>query len=86
MFTVMQEISNNARHEAIVIGLFEKEPLFSGIVAKWNEQLNGQLTELVNEGDLSPKKKHITKVHTLGQMNIKRLYFVGLGKKRRINV
>lgn len=84
MFTVMQEIPSNARHEAIVVGLFEKEPLFSGIVAQWNEQLNGQLIELANEGDLLPKKKHITKVHTLGQMSMKRLYFVGLGKEEKL--
>jgi len=84
MFTVIQEMPINATHEAMVVGVFEKEPLFSGIVAKWNEQLNGQLMELVNEGDLSPKKKHVSKVHTLGQMNIKRLYFVGLGKESEL--
>lgn len=84
MFTVVREMPVNAKHEALVVGLFDKQPPFNGMVAEWNEKLNGQLLELFKEGDLSAKKKHVSKVHTLGQTNVKRLYFVGLGKESEL--
>ncbi|MBA2875610.1 leucyl aminopeptidase [Thermaerobacillus caldiproteolyticus] len=84
MFTVKQDGLFDAPHEAVVIGLFDKNQPLSGIAAKWNEQLNGQLTILLKEGDISAKKKRISKVHTLGQTAVKRLYFVGLGKEEKL--
>ncbi|QPA30527.1 leucyl aminopeptidase [Thermaerobacillus caldiproteolyticus] len=84
MFTVKQDGLFDAPHEAVVIGLFDKNQPLSGIAAKWNEQLNGQLTILLKEGDISAKKKRISKVHTLGQTAVKRLYFVGLGKEEEL--
>lgn len=84
MFTVVREMPVNAKHEALVVGLFDKQFPFNGMVAEWNEKLNGQLLELFKEGDLSAKKKHVSKVHTLGQTSVKRLYFVGLGKESEL--
>ncbi|QHC05203.1 leucyl aminopeptidase [Anoxybacillus sp. PDR2] len=81
MFKVVQESLNETKHEACIVGIFERQSALGGVLAAWDEQLNGQLTALLKEGDLSPKRKQIAKIHTLGQLNIKRLYFVGLGKE-----
>ncbi|WP_027410097.1 leucyl aminopeptidase [Anoxybacteroides tepidamans] len=84
MFTVIPELSTETKQEVFVVGLFEQHSPLKGIAAKWNEQLNGQLVELLKEGDISPKRKHVSKIHTLGHTNAKRLYFVGLGKKEEL--
>ncbi|WP_282034676.1 leucyl aminopeptidase [Metabacillus indicus] len=68
--------------ETIVIGLFHKNGPFSGVLDELDRKLDGQLSELSKEGDLSAKKKAITKVHTLGKLAVKRIYFVGLGKEK----
>jgi leucyl aminopeptidase len=84
MFTVSREFSLDIPHEAFIIGVFDNHQPFDGIAAKWNEQLDGQLMFLLKEGDISAKKKRISKVHTLGKAKVKRLYFVGLGKETEL--
>jgi leucyl aminopeptidase len=84
MFTVLNHLDLNYLHEALVIGLFEKNKQLDGLAREMNELLDGQLATMLKEGDISAKKKAVTKVHTLGKINIKRLYFVGLGKEEDI--
>jgi leucyl aminopeptidase len=81
MFTVKSQLSLDTVHEALVIGVFEKNQPLDGIVAEYDRRLGGQLSVLFKEGDISAKKKQISHVHTLNQTGAKRLYFVGLGKK-----
>ncbi|WP_044748541.1 leucyl aminopeptidase [Bacillus alveayuensis] len=84
MFTVLNRLDLNYLHEALVIGLFEKNKQLDGLAREMNELLDGQLMTLLKEGDISAKKKAVTKVHTLGKINVKRLYFVGLGKEENL--
>jgi leucyl aminopeptidase len=81
MFTVKSQLSLDTVHEALVIGVFEKNQPLDGIAAEYDRRLGGQLSVLFKEGDISAKKKQISHVHTLNQAGAKRLYFVGLGKK-----
>ncbi|MCM3568153.1 leucyl aminopeptidase [Neobacillus mesonae] len=85
MFQVKKELDLTAEHEGLVIGLIDKPEKFSGSLAKLDESFHGQLTELVKSGDISAKVKHISKVHSLGKIGSKRLWFVGLGKEKELS-
>ncbi|WP_242144060.1 MULTISPECIES: leucyl aminopeptidase [unclassified Bacillus cereus group] len=76
MFQVQTELAN---HEAVIVALFEEET--SRFVQELDKAFEGQLQGLLDEKELSTKKKAISKVHSLGKTNVKRYYFVGLGKK-----
>jgi leucyl aminopeptidase len=82
MFTIKQKIDVKYQEECLLIGVFDKPTKLVGAGQLVDEQLNGQLTELVKAGEISGKKKSVAKVHTLGQLGIKRLVFVGLGKEK----
>jgi len=84
MFTIRQQLSLDKAHEALVIGIFEKNKPLDGIAAECDNRLDGQVSVLLKEGDISAKKKQISKVHTLKQAGVKRLYFVGLGKEEKL--
>jgi leucyl aminopeptidase len=84
MFTVLNNLDLHRPHEVLVIGLFEKNKQLDGIAGQMNNVLDGQLSILLKEGDISAKKKAISKVHTLGKTNVKRLFFVGLGKEEDV--
>ena len=84
MFDVRNEFDVNGSHEALVIGLFEKNKQLDGIAGKVNDLLDGSIAVLLKEGDISAKKKTIGKIHTLGKINTRRLYFVGLGKEEEL--
>jgi leucyl aminopeptidase len=82
LFNVKKELELLTEHEGLVIGLFEKTEKFTGILALLDEAFNGQLRELVKSGDISAKFKSISKVHSLGKIGPKRIWFVGLGKEK----
>lgn len=84
MFQIENNFQLANQHEGIVIGIFEKSAKFSGELAKLDEAFSGQLTELMKSGDVSAKFKSITKVHSLGKIGAKRLWFVGLGKEKEL--
>ena len=77
MFQVQKEL---ASHEAVIVALFEEDKT-SSFVQELDKAFEGQLQVLLEEKELSTKKKAISKVHSLGKTNVKRYYFVGLGKK-----
>ncbi|MFC0270946.1 leucyl aminopeptidase [Metabacillus herbersteinensis] len=85
MFHVHNELHFNEENETLIIGLFQQNNQLSGIVGQLDESLGGQITTLLKDGDLSAKRKTITKIHTLGQIAAKRLFFVGLGKEKDFN-
>lgn len=84
MFTVKNEINFNESYACMVIGVYDKPNKFSGSLSALDELFEGQLTELVKSGDISAKKKVISKVHTFGKIGSKRLVFVGLGKENDV--
>lgn len=68
--------------ECLIVGLYDRPQKFSGILEKLDEQFSGQLTELVKMGDISAKRKEISKIPSFGKTGAKRLVFVGLGKEK----
>ncbi|RFU63766.1 leucyl aminopeptidase [Peribacillus glennii] len=84
MFTVQNEIRLDRQEECMILGVFEKPIKFTGAAEAADNKLDGQLTELAKEGDISSRKKAVTRIHTLGRMGIKRLIFVGLGKEKEL--
>ncbi|THE10123.1 leucyl aminopeptidase [Bacillus timonensis] len=81
MFTVKNEIKVQDTHEAILIGLYAKNQKTTGLTHEIDTLVDGQITVLLKEGDISTKKNNVSKVHTLGKTPIKRVYFLGLGKE-----
>ncbi|MDQ0219636.1 leucyl aminopeptidase [Peribacillus cavernae] len=84
MFTVLKNINLDEKHECLLMGVFEKPVKLEGASKAADDKLAGQLTELVKEGEISSKRKTISKVHTLGRLGVKRLIFVGLGKEKEL--
>lgn len=80
MFHIQSTIKWN--EETIIFGLFQKNGSFEGPLAELDHKLEGQISSLVKDGDISSRKKEISKVHTLGKIAAKRIFFVGLGKEK----
>lgn len=81
------EVTWNIReeYEATVIGLFEDAEALKGPLLEMNEAFDGELEVLLSNEEISKKGNTITKLHTLGRISTKRLYFIGLGKERSLN-
>ncbi|MGD7046261.1 leucyl aminopeptidase [Jeotgalibacillus proteolyticus] len=85
-WSVHNENPLQSSHDYLVVGLWNKSSQFEGILEELNQELNGELTALVKEGDLSTKAKTITKLPTLGKSSAKRIIFVGLGKQKELTI
>jgi leucyl aminopeptidase len=84
-FIVKNNLPFSQQHEALIIGLFEKNKKVEGLAGNVDTMLDGQVTQLLKDGDISAKKKTVSKIHTLGKASIKRFYFVGLGKEEKFS-
>jgi leucyl aminopeptidase len=84
LFKVHNQLEQNDQHETLVIGIYQQNGKLSGLAPDLDSQMDGHITNLLKTGDLSTKHKAVTKIHTLGRLAIKRLYFVGLGKEKEI--
>ena len=82
MFTVHGTLDLTKHEECLLIGIFDQPNKFTEVGQAADKKMNGQLTELVKDGEISAKKKSITTIHTLGMIAAKKLIFVGLGKKK----
>jgi leucyl aminopeptidase len=83
MFNVKNEAQVIEAHEALLIGLFSKNQKTTGLTKELDLLLDGQITELLKEGDIRAEQNTVSKVHTLGKASIKRVYFLGLGKEEK---
>ncbi|MDQ0159496.1 leucyl aminopeptidase [Alkalibacillus salilacus] len=79
MFTIIQEDLTKHNTDALIVGLFEAPKETQPAYEILNQALNNQLDDLVESGDVSTTQGHVSKVHTLGQLEAKRIYFVGFG-------
>jgi leucyl aminopeptidase len=85
MFNVKNNLDLTVSQQALVIGVFSDNKKSEGLLKELDEKFEGQIVEMVREGDISSSKKAISKVHTLGKIGPKRLYFVGLGKSDELD-
>lgn len=86
MFELKQEINFTENHEVLVVGLFDQPVKFNNKLAKLDELFDGYLSHLVMNGDISAKRKEVSKIPTFGKIGAKRLVFVGLGKKETLTL
>ncbi|KMK91812.1 leucyl aminopeptidase [Rossellomorea marisflavi] len=82
----MNHVVNNKRLTettggCLIVGVYN-QPEFAGELKELDQAMGGHLTQLAKEGDISSTAKKITVVHTLGQLPVKRIVFVGLGKAK----
>ncbi|MFC0187720.1 leucyl aminopeptidase [Fictibacillus aquaticus] len=83
MFELKQPYTPESAEEVLLVGLF-KEPKITGPAKEIDEKLGGLITELMRSGDISSKAKTVSKLHTLGKIGAKRIFFIGLGKKESL--
>ncbi len=80
MFYAVQQSEHT---ETLVVGLFQKSQL-TGKALEIDEMLEGHLTQLLKEGDVSAKPNQVSKVFPPSSAGMKRIYFVGLGREAAI--
>lgn len=85
MFEVKTQLDLSQSHDALVVGIFNKTSGMDGVLAQLDGRFNGQLTELIKSGDIVTKKKNISKIHTFGKIEAKRIYFIGLGQEKEFS-
>jgi len=83
MFHIQAKLDIQAEIDTLVIGLFQQNKPLTSIIKELDDHLNGQVHSLIKSGDISAKVKEISKIFPLGQLNVNRIYFVGLGKKEK---
>ncbi len=69
---------------AIIVGLFADDKKPEGLVKEIDKKLDGYIVELLADKQLSTGFKKVNKIHTLGNMDAKTVYFVGLGQKKEV--
>jgi leucyl aminopeptidase len=66
--------------KAIIVTVFEGANASMGAVAEVDRALDGAISRLVEEGDVTGRSKETTLVHTLGRIPSPRVLVLGLGK------
>ncbi|OIJ20935.1 leucyl aminopeptidase [Anaerobacillus alkalidiazotrophicus] len=72
------------KYGSIVVGVFADDKKPEGIVKEIDKKLDGYIVELQAEKQILADLKKVTKIHTLGKLETKTIYFVGLGKKQEL--
>lgn len=65
---------------AVVVNLFEGVTAPSGATGAVDAALDGAISALISEGEITGKRGEITLIHTLGKIAPKRVLVAGLGK------
>ncbi|RPF50310.1 leucyl aminopeptidase [Aquisalibacillus elongatus] len=86
MVNISTENILEVQSEALLVGLYEENKDEQPIYQQLNEAFNEQLDDLVKNLDVQNNYGSISKVHSLGNIGAKRVYFVGLGKKDELDV
>ncbi len=71
--------------DLLVLGHFSDSKKPEGKLAEVDQAMNGAISELIQEEEISGKIKETTLVHTLGKITAKRVLVVGLGNKDKFD-
>ena len=82
-FSINQNEVTTASGECLIVGIYN-QPTFEGELKALDHTFEGYLTQLVKDGDISSKHKKVSKIHTFGKLEAKRVLFVGLGKQKEL--
>jgi leucyl aminopeptidase len=81
MFLTKNNLDVHDVQGALLVGVFQEDKTPKGVVEEIDNAMESQITELFRNEDISAKFKKVTKIHTLGKIGAKQVYFVGLGKR-----
>ncbi|WP_028783571.1 leucyl aminopeptidase [Thalassobacillus devorans] len=70
--------------EALVVGLFHENKNQQQIYQMLNDKFDEKLDTYVKSNDISNHYKAVSKILTYGKVPAKRIYFLGLGKKKEL--
>ena len=71
---------------ALVVNLYQGMKRPGGATGAVDAALDGQISELISEGEITGKPGEVTIVHTQGRIPARRVVVVGLGKKTECNL
>lgn len=80
--TVIREDVTKVKTPVLILNMFEGMKNPSGTCAVVDRSLNGTLSRLVSEGEITGKPGEMTLIHTFGQIAADRILVVGLGNKK----
>ena len=72
--------------DALVVNLFEGVTSPGGGTGAVDKALDGALSAMIADGEISGKQGEIAMVHTLGKLPAKRVVVLGLGKRERFTI
>lgn len=78
----MFKVLDGLEGESLIVGLFKQNGNLSKALQELDKKLNNQLTKLIKSGEISSAKNSVAKLYTFDAENVKRIYFVGLGKEK----
>ncbi|ERN52204.1 leucyl aminopeptidase [Alkalihalophilus pseudofirmus] len=84
MFNIQQSYDQAAKHDALIIGLFEKKQS-TNTAQEVDELLDGQITTLKKNKKISTKRGKVTPLYTLQKLECDVIYIVGLGKEEELD-
>ena len=71
--------------DAIIVNLFEGVKRPGGATGAVDAALDGAITGLIEDGEVTGKRSEMTLIHTLGKMPTPRVVVAGLGKQERFS-
>ncbi|MGD7006657.1 leucyl aminopeptidase [Metabacillus sp. 84] len=80
MFHITESLTG--KEETLIVGLFRKTQPLQGTMAELDDRLEGHVTALLKDGDISADSGKVTKLFPLGKTSLKRVYIAGLGKEK----
>ena len=72
--------------DAIVVNLFQGVTSLGGGTGAVDQALDGAITSLIADGEISGKQGETALIHTFGKLPTKRVVVVGLGRRERFNM
>ena len=71
----------STKSDVVLVGLFEGEENSNGSMTLLNDNLNQKLTPLIVDGEISGRSGRSVLIHSLGLLESKRVFFIGLGHR-----
>ncbi|MEZ2657303.1 leucyl aminopeptidase [Aneurinibacillus aneurinilyticus] len=82
---VKSEKLQDCTAQCVLVGVFEGEQDLPASLKDVDEKMDGALTGLFTNGEISGKKKNTQFVHTFGKTMVRRIMMVGLGKQEELS-
>ncbi len=87
MVTLRAQAGDIARFpaDAVIVNLFDGVTRPAGATGAVDNALNGAISQLIADNEITGKQGEIAHIHTLGKIPPKRVVIVGLGNREKLN-